>query len=141
MDYAFGDLPERLPFLKGLSQVCSRLPAKQADLLMSHMQQALDGQDQTPKEDDPEWEDYWDFLALAQDRASKGAIPRSALKGRLSPASLYKRESKLLLNHVLSQDVISAKLPLWLRKRTLSNCLQQNTCTCLLASASVAAML
>ena len=84
VDYAFGELPERLSFLKGLSQMCSRLPAKQADLLMSHMQQALAGRGQDPREDDPEWEDYWDFLALAKDRASKGAHPRSALKGRLS---------------------------------------------------------
>lgn len=87
--YAFGELPRRLSFLKGLSQMCSRLPAKQADLLMTHMQQTLDGQDQTPKEDDPEWEDYWDFLAIAQDRASKGAHARSALKGRLSPVTSW----------------------------------------------------
>ncbi|KAL3143333.1 hypothetical protein ABBQ38_002169 [Trebouxia sp. C0009 RCD-2024] len=78
-DYAVNDLPQKLPFLKGLSQICSRLPAKQADLLMAHMQQALAGH--SPKEDDSEWEDYWDFLAVAQDRASKGAHPRSALKG------------------------------------------------------------
>ena len=84
VEYAFDDLPQKLPFLKGLSQICSRLPAKQADLLMAHMQQALAGH--SPKEDDSEWEDYWDFLAVAQDRASKGAHPRSALKGRLQPA-------------------------------------------------------
>ena len=96
VDYAFGALPKRLSFLKGLSQMCSRLPAKQADLLMSHMQQALNGQGQAPKDDHPEWEDYWDFLALARDRAAKGAHPRSALKGRLSPASPYQREFSLL---------------------------------------------
>lgn len=89
VDYALGELPEKLSFLKGLSQMCSRLPAKQADLLMSHMQQALAGRAQDPREDDPDWEDYWDFLALAQDRASKGAHPRSALKGRVSSASPY----------------------------------------------------
>ena len=77
--YAFGELPEKLPFLKGLSQMCSRLPAKQADLLLAHMQQALAGQ--TPEEDDSDWEDYWEFLAIAQERATKGAHPRSALKG------------------------------------------------------------
>lgn len=90
MDYALGEVPEKLPFLKGLSQMCSRLPAKQADLLMTHMRQALAGRGLDPKEDDPEWEDYWDFLALAQDRASKGAHPRSALKGRQTSASPYK---------------------------------------------------
>lgn len=87
VDYALGELPEKLTFLKGLSQMCSRLPTKQADLLMTHMQQALAGRGQDPREDDPEWEDYWDFLALAQDRASKGAHPRSALKGMLPSAS------------------------------------------------------
>ncbi|DBA75127.1 hypothetical protein WJX77_008338 [Trebouxia sp. C0004] len=79
VEYAFEAVPSKLPFLKGLSQVCTRLPARQADLLLTHMQQALTGQ--TPKEDDPEWEDYWEFLAIAQERASKGAQPRSALKG------------------------------------------------------------
>ena len=82
MDYAFGELPEKLPFLKGLSQMCSRLPGKQADVLLAHMQQAVAGR--SPAEDDAEWEDYWTFLAIAQERASKGAHPRSALKGKLS---------------------------------------------------------
>ena len=76
-----GELPEKLPFLKGVSQVCSRLPAKQADVLLAHMQQALAGQ--SPEEADPEWQDYWDFLATVQERASKGAHPRSAIKGVL----------------------------------------------------------
>ncbi|KAA6430018.1 MAG: hypothetical protein FRX49_00449 [Trebouxia sp. A1-2] len=79
VEYAFEAVPSKLPFLKGLSQVCTRLPARQADLLLTHMQQALTGQ--SPKEGDPEWEDYWEFLAVAQERASKGAQPRSALKG------------------------------------------------------------
>ncbi|KAL0045252.1 hypothetical protein WJX82_001839 [Trebouxia sp. C0006] len=78
VEYAFEAVPSKLPFLKGLSQVCSRLPARQADLLLTHMQQALTGQ--SPQEGDPEWEDYWEFLAIAQERASKGAQPRSALK-------------------------------------------------------------
>ena len=81
VEYAFEAVPSKLPFLKGLSQVCTRLPARQADLLLTHMQQALTGQ--SPEEGDPEWEDYWEFLAIAQERASKGAQPRSALKGRL----------------------------------------------------------
>lgn len=86
VDFAVDDLPQKLPFLKGLSQICSRLPAKQADLLMAHMQQALAGQ--APKEDDSEWDDYWEFLAIAQERASKGAHPRSALKGMPPSASI-----------------------------------------------------
>ncbi len=81
VEYACEAVPSKLPFLKGLSQVCSRLPARQADLLLTHMQQALTGQ--SPQEGDSEWEDYWEFLAIAQERASKGAQPRSALKGRL----------------------------------------------------------
>ena len=81
VEYAFEAVPSKLPFLKGLSQVCTRLPARQADLLLTHMQQALTGQ--SPQEGDPEWEDYWEFVAIAQERASKGAQPRSALKGRL----------------------------------------------------------
>ncbi len=87
VEYAFEAVPSKLPFLKGLSQVCSRLPARQADLLLTHMQQALTGQ--SPQEGDPEWEDYWEFLAIAQERASKGAQPRSALKGRLPCASAF----------------------------------------------------
>lgn len=94
VDYAFGDLPQKLPFLKGLSQICSRMPAKQADLLVAHMQQALASH--SPKEDDSEWEDYWDFLAVAQDRASKGAHPRSALKGMLPLAHIIKQNHENL---------------------------------------------
>ena len=79
MDYAFQEILGKLPFLKGLSQVCTRLPAAQADLLLAHMQQGLSG-DQ-PQEGDPEWQDYFEFLAIAQERASRGGQPRSALKG------------------------------------------------------------
>lgn len=98
VDYAFEGIPGRLPFLKGLSQVCTRLPAAQADMLLSHMEQSLTGH--TPQEGDPEWEDYWDFLALAQERASKGAQPRSALKG--TPPS-----------HIPSWFFNMAVLPTW----------------------------
>ena len=80
MEYAFEAVPSKLPFLRGLSQVCTRLPARQADLLLTHIDHSLTGH--SPQEADPEWEDYWDFLALAQERASKGTQPRSALKGR-----------------------------------------------------------
>lgn len=80
MEYAFEAVPSKLPFLRGLSQVCTRLPARQADLLLTHMDHSLTGH--SPQEGDPEWEDYWDFLAIAQERASKGTQPRSALKGR-----------------------------------------------------------
>ena len=81
VDYALEGIPGKLPFLKGLSQVCSRLPAAQADLLLNHIQNVLaEGIDQ-PEETDHAWEDYFDFMAVAQERASKGAQPRSALKG------------------------------------------------------------
>ena len=111
VDYAFGELPGKLPFLKGLSQMCSRLPAKQAELLMGHMQQAL-GQ-QSPKEDDPEWEDYWDFLAIAQDRTSKGAHPRSALKGKRPSAHTTKNRLHMCFAHVThayKTAVVASKL-------------------------------
>ena len=80
MSYALGDAPLKLPFLKGLAQVCARIPANKAELLLEHVQHSMAGQ--TANEEDPEWQDYFDFVALAQDRTAKGGQPRSALKGR-----------------------------------------------------------
>lgn len=79
VDYAFEKVPGKMPFLRGLSQVCTRLPAAQADLLLAHMQKQLSGEQ--PQEADAEWQDYFEFLAIAQERASRGGQPRSALKG------------------------------------------------------------
>lgn len=80
MSYALEAIPSKLPFLKGLAQVCARIPAHQAELLLEHIQQSVSGL--SPDEADPDWQDYFDLLALTQDRTAKGGQPRSALKGK-----------------------------------------------------------
>lgn len=76
-----GPPSSKLPFLKGLGKVCSRMPARQAEMLLDHVQQCVS--DHSPNEEDPDWQDYFAFLALTQDRTAKGGQPKSALKGRL----------------------------------------------------------
>lgn len=80
VSYALQDAPLKLAFLKGLAQVCVRIPANKAELLLEHVQHSMSGQ--TANEEDPEWQDYFDFVAWIQDRTAKGGQPRSALKGR-----------------------------------------------------------
>ena len=93
MSYALEDAPLKLPFLKGLAQVCARIPANKAELLLEHVQHSMSGQ--TANEEDPEWQDYFDFVALTQDRTAKGGQPRSALKGRPQNCSTRHSSSRL----------------------------------------------
>lgn len=93
VSYALEDAPLKLPFLEGLAQVCARIPANKAELLLEHVQHSISGQ--TANEEDPEWQDYFDFVALTQDRTAKGGQPRSALKGRPQNCSTRHSSSRL----------------------------------------------
>lgn len=87
--YLQGAVPERIPFLKGILPLVSRLPLRGAEKVAAMLKAAVSGVAPDPQV--AEWEGFFDLQQAIEDRISKFKAPKGALKKPGSAGKPYGR--------------------------------------------------